>query len=69
MYCAGEITGIGGLDLALAEGEIAGYAAAGKPEAARKLFAARDSHRKFADALERAFAPRAELRAIADDLR
>ena len=65
VYCAGEITGIGGLDLALAEGEIAGYAAAGKPEAARKLFAARDSHRKFADALERAFAPRAELRAIA----
>ena len=30
VYCAGEITGIGGLDLALAEGEIAGYAAAGK---------------------------------------
>ncbi len=67
VYCAGEITGIGGLDLALAEGEIAGYAAAGNPEAARKLFAARDSHRKFADALERAFAPRAELRAIVDD--
>jgi D-hydroxyproline dehydrogenase subunit alpha len=65
VYCAGEITGIGGLDLALAEGEIAGYAAAGKPEAARKLLAARDSHRKFADALERAFAPRAELRSIA----
>ncbi|MGA7239804.1 MAG: FAD/NAD(P)-binding oxidoreductase [Bryobacteraceae bacterium] len=67
VYCAGEITGIGGLDLALAEGEIAGYAAAGKAEAARKIFAARDSHRKFADALERAFAPRAELRAIAQD--
>jgi NADPH-dependent 2,4-dienoyl-CoA reductase/sulfur reductase-like enzyme len=67
VYCAGEITGIGGLDLALAEGEIAGYTAAGKPEAARKLFAARDSHRKFADALERAFAPRAELRAIVYD--
>lgn len=67
VYCAGEITGIGGLDLALAEGEIAGYAAAGKPEAARKLFAARASQRKFADALERAFAPRAELRALAND--
>ena len=64
VYCAGEITGIGGLDLALAEGEIAGYAAAGKPEAARKLFTARNAHRKFADALERAFAPRAELRQI-----
>jgi D-hydroxyproline dehydrogenase subunit alpha len=67
VYCAGELTGIGGLDLALAEGEIAGYAAAGKPEAARKLFATRDSHRKFGDALERAFAPRAEFRSIASD--
>ncbi len=67
VYCAGEITGIGGLDLALAEGQIAGYAAAGNREAARKLLAARDSHRRFADALERAFTPRAELRALAQD--
>jgi D-hydroxyproline dehydrogenase subunit alpha len=67
VYCAGEITGVGGLDLALAEGEIAGYAAAGKSEAARKLFSARDKHRKFAEALERTFAPRAELRQIATD--
>ena len=67
VYCAGEITGIGGLELALTEGEIAGYAAAGKSEAARRLFAARDSHRRFADALERAFAPRAELRDLAGD--
>ncbi len=29
VYAAGEITGIGGVDLALAEGEIAGHAAAG----------------------------------------
>ena len=67
VYCAGEITGIGGLDLALAEGEIAGYAAAGKLDAARKLFAARNAHRKFADALERAFAPRTELRETTTD--
>jgi NADPH-dependent 2,4-dienoyl-CoA reductase/sulfur reductase-like enzyme len=67
VYCAGEITGIGGLDLALVEGEIAGYAAAGNAGAARKLFAARDSHRKFAGALERAFAPRPELRELADE--
>jgi NADPH-dependent 2,4-dienoyl-CoA reductase/sulfur reductase-like enzyme len=65
VYCAGEITGIGGLDLALAEGQIAGYAAAGNASGARKLFAARDDHRKFADALERAFSPRAELRELA----
>jgi D-hydroxyproline dehydrogenase subunit alpha len=68
IYCAGEVTGIGGLDLALVEGEIAGYAASGKPQAARKLFAARESSRRFAGALERAFAPRAELRSLpADD--
>jgi D-hydroxyproline dehydrogenase subunit alpha len=66
-YCAGEVTGIGGLDLALVEGEIAGYAAVGKPQDARKLFAARQSNRQFANALERAFAPRAELRALPQD--
>ncbi len=64
IYCAGEITGIGGLDLALAEGEIAGYSAAGNATAARKLFPARDSHRKFANALERTFALRPELRSL-----
>lgn len=31
VYAAGELTGIGGVDLALAEGEIAGYAAAQGP--------------------------------------
>ena len=67
IYCAGEVTGIGGLDLALVEGEIAGYAAAGKPQDARKLFAARESNRKFAEALESAFAPRVELRNLPQD--
>jgi NADPH-dependent 2,4-dienoyl-CoA reductase/sulfur reductase-like enzyme len=64
IYSAGEVTGIGGLDLALVEGQIAGYAAAGEPQGARKLFAARKSNRQFAGSLERAFAPRAELRAL-----
>jgi NADPH-dependent 2,4-dienoyl-CoA reductase/sulfur reductase-like enzyme len=67
IYCAGEVTGIGGLDLALVEGEIAGYSAAGEPDAARKLFASRESNRKFANALERAFAPRTELRNLPQD--
>jgi NADPH-dependent 2,4-dienoyl-CoA reductase/sulfur reductase-like enzyme len=67
IYCAGEVTGIGGLDLALVEGEIAGYSAAGKPQDARKLFSARNSNRQFAGALERAFAPRAELRNLPQD--
>ena len=67
VYCAGEVTGIGGLDLALVEGEIAGYAAAGKPQDARKLFAARQANRQFAGTLERAFALRAELRELPHD--
>jgi D-hydroxyproline dehydrogenase subunit alpha len=64
VYTAGESTGIGGLDLALVEGEIAGYAAAGKPEKARARFALRESHRRFAGALERAFALRDELKSL-----
>jgi NADPH-dependent 2,4-dienoyl-CoA reductase/sulfur reductase-like enzyme len=64
VYCAGEVTGIGGLDLSLVEGEIAGLAAAGKAESARALFAARESHRRFAAALEQAFALRAELKSL-----
>jgi NADPH-dependent 2,4-dienoyl-CoA reductase/sulfur reductase-like enzyme len=64
VYCAGEITGIGGLELSLAEGEIAGLAAAGRLETARTRFHARQSGRRFAAALERAFALRDELRAL-----
>ena len=67
VYAAGEVTGIGGLDLALVEGEIAGYSAAGRPDPARALFRARQLHREFADALESAFALRAELRGVASD--
>ena len=53
VYCAGEATGIGGLDLSLVEGEIAGYAAAGKPDLARLTVRRADRHRRFAAALER----------------
>jgi NADPH-dependent 2,4-dienoyl-CoA reductase/sulfur reductase-like enzyme len=61
IYAAGEVTGIGGLELSMIEGEIAGYAAAGQPEAARRLFAARERHRRFAADLERAFRLRQDL--------
>ncbi len=67
VYCAGEVTGIGGLDLSLVEGDIAGFAAAGKPDAARPFFGARESHRRFAAALERAFTLREELRNLPQD--
>ena len=64
VYAAGEATGIGGLELSLAEGEIAGYAAGGNATAAQALFAARDAYRRFGDALEEAFALRPELREL-----
>jgi D-hydroxyproline dehydrogenase subunit alpha len=67
VFPAGEVTGIGGLDLSIVEGEIAGLAAAGKPDAARALFSRRDRHRRFAAALERAFALRPELAQLATD--
>jgi NADPH-dependent 2,4-dienoyl-CoA reductase/sulfur reductase-like enzyme len=62
VYSAGETTGIGGLELSLVEGEIAGLAAAGKHVAARELFPARGKQRRFADLLNRTFALRDELK-------
>ena len=64
VFAAGEITGIGGLDLSLVEGEIAGLAAAGDEAAARFLFPRRDRARRFARRLDRAFALRDELRSL-----
>ncbi|MEE8586879.1 MAG: FAD/NAD(P)-binding oxidoreductase [Acidobacteriota bacterium] len=64
VYCAGEPTGIGGLDLALVEGRIAGLAAAGRPDEARRLFAQRRGWQRFARSLERAFALRPELKQL-----
>ncbi|MGF2950048.1 FAD-dependent oxidoreductase [Microbacterium alcoholitolerans] len=55
VYAAGEITGIGGADAALAEGEIAGLAAAGIPGADlryRSPLAARRRMRAFAARLD-----------------
>lgn len=57
---AGECTGIGGLDLSVVEGEIAGLGAADARLAARRRRA-----RRFARILARAFAPRTELRGLA----
>lgn len=65
IYCAGEPCGIGGLECALVEGEIAGFAAAGNRQRAHSLIGKRNSARKFAAALEEAFALRDELRHLA----
>ena len=61
-YCAGEPTGIGGLELSIAEGQIAGFAAAGQRERAQAYFGERKSQRRFSTALERTFMLRDELR-------
>jgi len=67
VFAAGEITGIGGLDLSLVEGEIAGFAAAGHPEKSRALDARRDAEWRFSAALEEAFALRPELHDLPAD--
>jgi NADPH-dependent 2,4-dienoyl-CoA reductase/sulfur reductase-like enzyme len=64
VYSAGETTGIGGLELSLVEGEIAGLAVAHNYDAARKLFPVRDKQRKFADLLNRTFVLRDELKQL-----
>lgn len=64
LFCAGETTGVGGLDLALAEGQIAGWAAAGQPQRAGELFAARTKALHFKKSLDAAFDLREELKTI-----
>lgn len=65
VLCAGEGTGVGGVDLALVEGRIAGLAASGRASDAQAHFAERDKWRGFAARLARTFAPRGELRTLA----
>jgi NADPH-dependent 2,4-dienoyl-CoA reductase/sulfur reductase-like enzyme len=67
VYCAGEPTGIGGVDCALVEGRIAGFAAAGLRAEAEALLARRASWHHFRAALARAFALRPELKSLAAD--
>jgi NADPH-dependent 2,4-dienoyl-CoA reductase/sulfur reductase-like enzyme len=64
IYCAGEPVGIGGVETALIEGQIAGYAATEKNESARELFKTRDAARRFARLLEETFSLRDELRQL-----
>ncbi len=67
VYCAGEPTGIGGVEMALVEGQIAGLAASGSAEAARKLIPQRRRMLGFVDALRRTCALNPELRRPAAD--
>jgi NADPH-dependent 2,4-dienoyl-CoA reductase/sulfur reductase-like enzyme len=63
--CVGELTGIGGLEKALVEGQIAGLTAAGREAEALRLAPQQRRQQRFAQRLDRAFALRPELRALA----
>ncbi|WP_233188957.1 NAD(P)/FAD-dependent oxidoreductase [Subtercola sp. Z020] len=71
VYAAGEITGIGGVDAALAEGEIAGHVAAGGSvldAALRPAVAHRRTYRSFGRRIEDAHGVRAGWRGwLTDD--
>jgi len=62
--CVGELTGIGGLEKALVEGQTAGYAAAGRELQARSMQQQLRRQQNFASRLDHAFALRAELRSL-----
>lgn len=64
IFCAGEPTSIGGVELSLIEGQIAGVAAAGNEPEARALFDARETSRRFARVLDQTFCLRRELRSL-----
>jgi NADPH-dependent 2,4-dienoyl-CoA reductase/sulfur reductase-like enzyme len=64
VYCAGEPTGIGGVEKALTEGEIAGWSAAGRHRQAAALLPARRRLGGYARRMESAFALREELRRL-----
>ena len=65
VFCAGEPTSIGGLELSLIEGEIAGLAASDRVPEAQRLFADRKKWARFARRLDRTFSLRNELRGLA----
>jgi len=67
VFCAGEPTAIGGVESSLVEGKIAGFAASGQLEEARKYFAERDKTRDFGERLNRTFALRDELKMLAGE--
>lgn len=64
IFCAGESSGIGGLDCARIEGEIAGLAAVDPVRVTPDLLRRGRRERRFAAALARAFRLRDELRCL-----
>ncbi|MEP6619909.1 MAG: FAD/NAD(P)-binding oxidoreductase [bacterium] len=64
VYCVGESTGVGGVDLALVEGELAGLAAAGSTVDVELLRYRRAPLSRIAAQMAHAFALRDELRSV-----
>jgi len=64
-FAAGECTGVGGSELAMVEGEIAGCAATGQAGRLAELVERRAHWRAFADAVRQRFAIREPIRALA----
>ncbi|MNF35643.1 Hydrogen cyanide synthase subunit HcnB [compost metagenome] len=64
-FAAGECTGFGGSELALVEGAIAGHAAVGRSDQARKLWPRRQRWQAFADALAHSFRLDGKLKDLA----
>jgi D-hydroxyproline dehydrogenase subunit alpha len=67
VFCAGEPTGIGGVELALLEGELAAFAASGQTAQAQRLARRRRRSSGFVRALEQACALSPQLRGLATD--
>lgn len=67
IFCAGEPTGIAGLEASLIEGEIAGLAAAGRTAEAQRLIPRKQATSRFARRLAHTFALRAELKTLPQD--
>jgi NADPH-dependent 2,4-dienoyl-CoA reductase/sulfur reductase-like enzyme len=67
IYCAGEPTGIAGVESSLIEGTIAGLAATGREKVAQRHRAKREKARRFGRAMASAFSVRDELRHLATD--
>ena len=63
VYSVGETTGVGGVELALVEGQVAAWHLLGRP-ADPALLRRRDALRAIASMMDRTFAPRDELRRV-----
>lgn len=66
VYAAGELTGIGGVEASIIEGQIAGYSASGAATAAQKLLPQKQRLDHFAALLKSTFSLRDELRSLPD---